>query len=133
MTPRDFCYWLQGYFELTDMLDGPITELTVEQTQSVINHLRLVHKCNPKLDIKNKCNGFMYVLKGFFESHTDTNSKFFLADEDLEYVRDMLEEIFEHVIDPTHGTPAQQAELKKIHDGNPHLDPAKNPGGLMRC
>lgn len=133
MTPRDFCYWLQGYFELGEMDDRLIFELSFEQTQSVINHLKLVHECNPKLDIKDKCNSFMYVLKGFFESHTAANANFTLRGEDLEFVRDTLEDIFAHVIDPTHGTPEQQAELKKIHDGNPHLDPAKNPGGLMRC
>lgn len=128
MTPRDFCYWLQGYFELVEMVDDPVTELTAKQTQAVIDHLNLVHACNPRMDIKDKCNGFMYVLKGFLQSHSDMDPKFTLRNEDLDFVRDMLEEIFEHVIDPTHGTPEQQAKLKKIHDG-------KDDGykTIMRC
>jgi hypothetical protein len=39
MTSRDFCYWLQGFFELqqSDQLDA-------EQTESVKRHLSMVFK-----------------------------------------------------------------------------------------
>ncbi len=39
MTSRDFCYWLQGYFEMTDP-----TGLTLAQTDVVRKHLALVFK-----------------------------------------------------------------------------------------
>lgn len=37
MTTRDFCYWLQGVFEV-----GKLTSLDEEQTKIVKNHLNLV-------------------------------------------------------------------------------------------
>jgi hypothetical protein len=40
MTSRDFCYWLQGFFELTAQSEG----LTAEQDKSVRAHLAMVFK-----------------------------------------------------------------------------------------
>lgn len=39
MTSRDFCYWLQGFFEIS----GP-TEVTQDQVQIIKRHLNLVFK-----------------------------------------------------------------------------------------
>lgn len=39
MKSRDFCYWLQGFFELAD----PET-LTLDQIQTVRNHLNMVFR-----------------------------------------------------------------------------------------
>lgn len=39
MTPRDFCYWLQGMLEI-----GKPTSLSAEQLSVVQNHLNLVFK-----------------------------------------------------------------------------------------
>jgi hypothetical protein len=46
MTSRDFCYWLQGYFELT----AP-SSLTTRQAEIVKNHLAMVfkHEIDPGL------------------------------------------------------------------------------------
>lgn len=45
MTSRDFCYWLQGFFEL----QGTNQALTPEQIQIIRNHLKLVflHEIDP--------------------------------------------------------------------------------------
>ncbi len=45
MTSRDFCYWLQGFFEL----QGTNQALTTEQVQIIRNHLKLVflHEIDP--------------------------------------------------------------------------------------
>ncbi len=45
MNSIDFCFWLQGYFELTNAGD----HLSVEQVQTVKNHLHLVfvHEIDP--------------------------------------------------------------------------------------
>lgn len=40
MTARDFCYWLQGYFELGTSLSG----ITPVQMEQIRNHLALVFK-----------------------------------------------------------------------------------------
>ena len=37
MTPRDFCYWLQGFFEIADP-----EEVTFEEVQRIKDHLNLV-------------------------------------------------------------------------------------------
>lgn len=44
MTSRDFCYWLQGYFEM-----GGKGGLTAEQTECIERHLALVfrHEIDP--------------------------------------------------------------------------------------
>jgi len=44
MTSRDFCYWLQGYFEISKA-----STLSEEQTQDVRNHLNMVfiHEIDP--------------------------------------------------------------------------------------
>lgn len=40
MNSIDFCYWLQGYFEI----NGEVAEITQEQAQIIQNHLHLVFK-----------------------------------------------------------------------------------------
>lgn len=46
MKSRDFCYWLQGVFEV-----GNVTQLDEKQTQMVKNHLNLVfkHEIDPEM------------------------------------------------------------------------------------
>ena len=39
MTSREYCYWLQGYFEISG-----VKELSKRQTEIVIRHLSLVFK-----------------------------------------------------------------------------------------
>ena len=66
MTSRDFCYWLQGYFEISGE-----TVLSPNATKIVRNHLNMV---------------------------------------------------FKHEIDPSHGDAAHQKALSDIHHGMSHLD-----------
>lgn len=50
MTSRDFCYWLQGFFELYGTRPGlKPDELTPEQVQCIRQHLALVfvHEIDP--------------------------------------------------------------------------------------
>jgi hypothetical protein len=84
MTSRDFCYWLQGLFEL-----GDPESLTPEQIQTIRNHLNMV---------------------------------------------------FYHEIDPSFGGPEVQGALNEIHSGSsvpvPPTNPAQRPPGndlIMRC
>ena len=52
MTSRDFCFWLQGWFELNDAgtQDGP-PELSAAQTEMVRRHLAMVfkHEIDPSM------------------------------------------------------------------------------------
>lgn len=45
MTSREFCYWLQGYFEIA----GGQTGLTADQAETVQRHLSMVfaHEIDP--------------------------------------------------------------------------------------
>ena len=47
MTPREFCYWLQGYFELT-LIDYEGVELSEGQTAEVNRHLQMVFNQEPQ-------------------------------------------------------------------------------------
>lgn len=46
MTSRDFCYWLQGFFEVS-----AATELSAEQAELVKRHLNMVfkHEIDPSM------------------------------------------------------------------------------------
>lgn len=66
MTSENFCYWLQGFFELNGVRQSGTVQLTVEQTLCIRNHLDMV---------------------------------------------------FKHEIDPSMGDAEHQAELNKIHEG----------------
>lgn len=77
MTSRDFCFWLQGFFEV-----GNFKQVDYAQTELIRNHLNLV---------------------------------------------------FKHEIDPSMGSPAHQAELNKIHDHKTHGPGFIPDKPLMRC
>ena len=48
MTSRDFCYWLQGYFEITksNPHNNQMIQLTKEQVEAIQNHLKMVFKAD---------------------------------------------------------------------------------------
>jgi len=57
MTSRDFCYWLQGYFEI----DGGNAPISAEQSKIIQKHLGLVfmHEIDPSMgspEHQNKLN-----------------------------------------------------------------------------
>lgn len=41
MSPQEFCYWLQGFFELRDDHGGP-TSISAAQAECIQKHLALV-------------------------------------------------------------------------------------------
>ncbi|MHB8407879.1 MAG: hypothetical protein ACYDHY_07335 [Acidiferrobacterales bacterium] len=48
MTSRDFCYWLQGFFEISSSSDKGVT---AEQAEIIKRHLSLVfkHEIDPSM------------------------------------------------------------------------------------
>jgi hypothetical protein len=58
MNERDFCYWLQGFFELDGGDDQARQGLTKEQVEMIKEHLALVFKkvTTPKTE-KTKSRG----------------------------------------------------------------------------
>jgi hypothetical protein len=53
MTSRDFCYWLQGFFEIATLDEG--SWLDEEQVDKVKKHLNLVfiHEIDPSMGNAN--------------------------------------------------------------------------------
>lgn len=49
MKSRDFCYWLQGFFELCDQGKGLNAGMSASQVEIVRNHLNMVfiHEIDP--------------------------------------------------------------------------------------
>lgn len=50
MTPANFCYWLQGFFEVTENSDSKEIKLTEKQINVIRAHLNLVffHAIDPE-------------------------------------------------------------------------------------
>lgn len=50
MTSRDFCYWLQGYFEI-EQSGTSRPNLTEKQVETIRNHLSMVfkHEIDPSM------------------------------------------------------------------------------------
>jgi hypothetical protein len=107
----EFCYWLQGAFEL-----GVIPALTLAQLETIKKHLEMVKKTNQD-DQPAAAVEFCYWLRGGAD---------FIKHEDLdqtETVRNKLAICFEHTIDTLY---PNQGELNAIHN-----KPGKNV--VMRC
>lgn len=51
MTSRDFCYWLQGYFEITNGPTSDSVGMTASQIDLVRKHLAIVfkHEIDPSM------------------------------------------------------------------------------------
>ncbi len=65
MKTTEFCYWLQGFFELSDS-----TELSVKQVETIKNHLNLVfvHDIDPSYSKdENVQQNYQKLHDGYFE------------------------------------------------------------------
>ena len=109
MTSRDFCYWLQGPFEVTDL-----KSLTVEQVEIIDKHLNMVFEYEKKIEIN-----FCIWLRGFMDAQGPVIGP--MTTENTQMIKDKLNGVFTHVIDPLYGDKAMQDKLNAIHNGKPTL------------
>ena len=79
MTARDFCYWLQGFFELSPA----VGELSQQQTEQIRNHLHMVfaHEIDPAM-------GNAEHQKKLTEIHNPPKP---LTEEDKQRLKDMTD------------------------------------------
>jgi len=51
MTSRDFCYWLQGYFEISEASRETRASISDDQVRAIKKHLALVfkHEIDPSM------------------------------------------------------------------------------------
>ena len=53
MTSRDFCYWLQGYFEMTKETDATISAYQIAKIRDHLNMVFL-HEIDPSFPIEQQ-------------------------------------------------------------------------------
>lgn len=113
MTENEFFYWLQGYFELHNVLTAgtPPLVLTLAQAECIGRHAALVRTSGAT---PGKAFGRVEFLAELIQD------PLLQPDGRGEFTRKMQAEVagqFQHVIDPKAGGPEVQAELQAIHDG----------------
>ena len=102
MQARQFCYWLQGSFELNET-----TEFDESSTQTLKDHLSLVFQHDPKP------NGFCCFLNGYFTLGNPRT----IDQTTTAQIREKLSNTFKYEIDPSY-PPSEQKTLNKIHNGS---------------
>lgn len=75
-----------------------------------------------------ECKDFVYWLQGFFEisEAKELNAR------QVEIIKNHLNMVFKHDIDPKAGDAEHQAELDQAHTGYKQ-EPHWNPNTLIRC
>lgn len=101
MQSRQFCYWLQGSFEL----NGTI-EFDPKETQTIKEHLALVFQHD------SKPNSFCCFLNGYF---TLGNPEF-IDQKTTGLIKEKLSNTFKYEIDPSYPA-TEQKQLNEIHNG----------------
>lgn len=120
MTTRDFTFWLQGFFEISNR---EFELLTQYQVQIIERHLKMVFIHEP-----NTTNQFCWFMKNTLQFLKDDDDC--LNENSIQLIQQQLHKEFVHVIDPSMGDAEQQALLNSIHlpphgfvghdnDGNP--------------
>ena len=103
MTNQEFCYWLQGYFEISKKI-----VLTKEK----------ILKIKEKLDIINEPLGeFTTWLLDVLLFLAEEDYRQGLVDYFLHIIRNQLNLIFYHVIDNSYETDISLETSINIHDG----------------
>ncbi len=124
MKAVEFCYWLQGYFEMASAAGRPVDHLDTGEVKCIRAHLALVKKADPK-----HSNAFVLWLDLMMRSAVSASPSggdgtWFSS---AEAIRATLAAQFEHVIDKSYG--GDQKELGELH-GIGGVGP---DGQLYRC
>jgi hypothetical protein len=115
MKANEFCYWLQGYFEICEA-QGLSTKLDGAAARCIEAHLSLVAKVEP-----DHSNVFVAWLNDHLRKPSPVGP-------DAVLIRRFLAAQFQHVIDPSYG--GDQMALGKIHGTGGQSWPTD---GLIRC
>ena len=120
MNPRDFAFWLQGFYEL-NISCGKDYQFTVEQIKLILKHIELVKaymRDRKKIrsgDYTHDKAQFVFWLEGVLAA---SGSNVY------QLVQTRLSHLFEHVIDKE--ISGDQDEFNSIHGSAPD-------GELYRC
>lgn len=129
MHSHEFCYWLQGYFELRET--G--TALTKKQMDCIARHVELVKAVD-----KTQSGNFVHWIRGVIGTTVvidrleENKSKFENFSASItELIKAELANCFKHEIDNKYGIEG----LDQIHHPTPNRPPIGpfNPDGTLRC
>lgn len=120
MKAVEFCYWLQGLFEICDA-DGDFCpdSFGFGATKCIKAHLALVAQVDPL-----HRNAFVLWL----DMHMKERE--LVGPDDVRVIRETLAAQFKHDIDPSYAGDAKK--LQQIHDG-PKIGGVGPDGQLYRC
>ncbi|MHB1947927.1 MAG: hypothetical protein ACYCQI_07430 [Gammaproteobacteria bacterium] len=103
LTNQEFCYWLQGYFEITH--EPHLTKEKILVIDGLLN------------SINEPFGYFTQWLAEVISFFKEQNYKQRLLDYFQPEIQHRLNLIFVHVIDNSYETNLTREECKKIHDG----------------
>lgn len=123
-SPRQFCFYLQGYFEVIDNHGISVRLLSLlksiaEKIQIKITDIGNSYPALPT-NASEYCSWFLKKIQyaKFFYS----NNEMYVETETTYVIKQNLNAIFLHDIDPKMGDAEHQAHLNAIHHANSHLD-----------
>jgi len=112
MKSIEFCYWLQGYFELTDADEPQIPlKVTTKQIAVIKNHANLVIETHKQSKAKTPIQPFIHWILGVLECMEIKNEAHY-----YNMIKTRLSKEFEHVIDSSYDVPNPNL-LDGVHGG----------------
>lgn len=102
MTPQDFAYWLQGYFEIFEASEK-VPEWDSKTRSCVRKHLELVDAATVGHSMYDER---LLRFLGWMEAALDGSVA-------VHIIKRKLNDIFEHVVDPS--VQGNQQQLNQIH------------------
>lgn len=116
MKSIEFCYWLQGFFEISESHEF---KFNLNQLNCIERHVDLVIKYeSPNI---SKSYSFVCFLKNYL----------IIKEETVSYtgrIQQILQDIFIHEIDNSYGDHSMIENLNQIHNVSPFHD-----GTMIRC
>ena len=120
MKEFEFCYWLQGYFEIAKSR-GEEIKLTEAGLECINRHLGLVRIHEGHL------GSFTAWLQGVIDAGAGMNDNGEVSADVIDKITTQLGSMFKHEIDPSYPS-NQQSQLSQTH--NPGFS---NPNVLLKC
>lgn len=102
-TNQDFCYWLQGYFEINGQAD-------FDESALLLIAEKLLAITQPWGDLTRWLNGALHFLR---VGQYDREAILSFSTE----LQNQLNAVFEHVIDNSYATSHSKTYLKAVHEG----------------
>ena len=125
MESVNFVFWLQGFFEISEA-----EELTPKQVEMIRRHMELVYayEKNPKFLFIDYLNRILKIASIGEATELEIDKA------QVAEIKQKLNYVFEHVVDPSYGNAQTQNALNQIHNPNSHLTNNTRPGGIkVRC